>query len=363
MTAASTSPSKPSARLAAGVVAVALLAGLAGGAIGAQLRGGSPATAAASGSCDATVTSSAVLPSLVQVNVTAGGGGGQGSGSVVDASGVILTNDHVIDAAVGGGTITVDLARGQSGVPATIVGHDALTDIAVLRVQAGGLTAISVGRSADLLVGQPVVALGSPLGLTSTVTAGIVSALDRPVTMGSAAAPTILVGAVQTDASVNPGNSGGPLVDCAGRQVGVNSAGASPSLTGRGASAGLNFAIPMDFAMAEVRQILATGSVTHAAIGIVGTSVTAEVAKNTGLPRGVQVQRVVPGGPAASAGVQVGDVITAVGSTPVPTFSDYLAAIQSLAVGDTAHLAVWRLGQTISFSVPVVDGSTLLGDG
>ena len=348
--------------IAVGVV-IALVAALIGGVIGARVSSGtgSLATGATSSVCNASDVSTAVLPSLVEIATTAGRSGSLGSGSIVDASGTIVTNNHVIDAAASkNGSVTVDLARGESNVPATIVGRDPLTDIAVLQVPLRSLSAITIGSSANLVVGQPVVALGSPLGLTSTVTSGIVSALDRTVNVGSADSPSILLGAIQTDASINPGNSGGPLVDCSGRQVGINSAGASPALTGGGGSVGLNFAIPMDFAMAEVSQILALGHVTHASLGIEGISVTDEVAKNTGLPRGVLVTSVVRTGPADAAGVKPEDVITAVGSTPTPTLSDYLVAVQKLPIGSKAVLTIVRQGRTITISVTVVDATTLV---
>jgi putative serine protease PepD len=277
---------------------------------------------------------------------------------VIDNSGDIITNNHVVEIGVGG-TITVDFSRGKAGIPATIVGRDPGTDVAVIKVgsDAGQLKPISIGNSADVVVGQPVVALGAPLGLTDTVTTGVVSARDRAVNVGTASSPSILVGAIQTDASINPGNSGGPLVDCSGRQVGINSAGASPD--GGGGSVGLNFAIPMDFAVAEAKQLISTGSVTHSSIGLVGTTVTDEIAKATGLPRGVYVEQVVPGAPADRAGIKQGDVITKVDGKSVPTLDDYLMAILSKKPGDTVQVTYVRNGSSQTTNVLVVDATNL----
>ncbi|MDQ6771753.1 MAG: trypsin-like peptidase domain-containing protein [Candidatus Dormibacteraeota bacterium] len=348
--------------------AVALVAGLVGGFAGSALRSatspGSPSTPAASSNgsavCNAAQTSATVLPSLVHIAARRGASGGTGSGSVLDTSGHIITNDHVIE--VGdGGSVTVDFSRGRSAVPATIVGRDPLTDVAVIKVggDAGSLRPIAIGSGASLVVGQPVVALGAPLGLTDTVTTGVVSALDRIVNLGTASSPSVLVGAIQTDASVNPGNSGGPLVDCGGRQVGVNSAGASPGVSSRGGSVGLNFAIPMGFAMAEAKQLIATGSVTHSSVGLLGVTVTDEIAAATGLPHGVFVEQVVAEGPAASAGIRPGDVVTRVDNQAVRTFEDYLVAILGRKLGDTVQLTYIRGGASQTAGMRVVDASTL----
>jgi putative serine protease PepD len=280
---------------------------------------------------------------------------------VIDTSGDIITNNHVVELGVGG-TITADFSRGKSNVPATIVGRDPLTDVAVIKVgsDAGQLKPIEIGSSAGVVVGQPVVALGAPLGLTDTVTTGVVSARDRVVNVGTAQSPSVLLGAIQTDASINPGNSGGPLVDCSGHQVGINSAGASPggAETG-GGSVGLNFAIPMDFALAEAKQMISNGSVTHSSIGIVGITVTDEIAKATDLPKGVLVEQVVPGGPAASAGIKPGDVITKVDGKSVPTLDDYLVTILSKKPGDTVQITYVRNGSSQTVNVRVVDARTL----
>ena len=357
--------------IGAGVI-LALAAGLIGGFIGGSM-GSTSATNPSTGSsssgsgrntsasvCEATHVSATVLPSLVEISVKNARSGATGSGSVIDSFGHILTNNHVVELGDNGGTVTVDISRGKSNLPATIVGRDPLTDVAVIKVgsDARSLSPIAIGSSANLLVGQPVVALGSPLGLTDTVTTGVVSALDRVVNVGSSKSPSVLLGAIQTDAAINPGNSGGPLVDCAGKQVGINSAGASPG-NSSGGSVGLNFAIPIDVAMSEASEIITTGQVSHPSIGIIGFSVTDEISKAASLPRGVYVEQTVPRGPAATAGLQAGDVITHVDGHAVPTLDDYLVAIRGKKPGDTVKITYRRNGSDKTVNVQVVDASTL----
>ncbi|GAA0504424.1 hypothetical protein Ade02nite_28500 [Paractinoplanes deccanensis] len=346
-------------RLVAGAAALALLSGITGGLLGAAASGsggdGRPAAAAATagGGCDVTAVAGVVFPSLVTINVRRGAVSGLGSGSVLDQNGNILTNDHVIAPGVGG-TVTVDFARGASEVPATLVGRDPATDLAVVRVDpaAATLTPIAIGDSSALVVGQPVVAAGSPLGLNSTITAGVVSALNRWIDVGQGEEPAALVNAVQTDAAVNQGNSGGPLVDCSGRQVGVNSAGAQPP-EGGGGSIGLNFAIPIDFARSVAQQIIETGRATHPVIGVMSVSVTDEIAKATGLPRGALVEQVVPGFGAARGGLRPGDVITQVGGTAVNGTDQMLVAIRAHRPGDVVDVRYQRGGATRTAQVPV----------
>jgi putative serine protease PepD len=332
-------------RLAAAAAVIALVAGILGGIVGAFLRPGSPNATTAPGpaatACDVTNVAARVLPSIVTINVS-GPAAGTGSGSVLDSQGNILTNNHVIEAAATRGSITVDFARGQSGVPATIVGRDPGTDLAVIRAQrtSGSLTPVQLANSADLVVGQPVVAAGSPLGLSSTITSGIVSALSRYVNVGQGDQPSVLVNAVQTDAAINPGNSGGPLTDCSGRQIGVNSAGAQVPSAGAagGGSIGLNFAIPIDFAKSVANQIIQTGSVTHPTIGVLGVTVTDEISRATGDPRGALVEQVVPGLGAASAGIRPGDVITRVGQSGVNSVDQMIVAVRNHRPGDAVEV-------------------------
>jgi putative serine protease PepD len=315
-----------------------------------------PGAAGGPAFCDAQTVATTVYPSLAEILASGPSGGATGSGSVIDSNGDVLTNDHVV-APGAGGRIVVNLARGPSGIQATIVGRDPLTDVAVVRVpaSAGPFSVIGIGTATTARVGQPVVALGSPLGLSETVTAGILSALDRVVNVPAPDTTYTLLGAIQTDASINPGNSGGPLVDCDGRQIGMNSAGAS--LTG--GNIGLNFAIPIDLAMSEAQEIVATGAVTHPSIGISGVTIAPEVAATTGLPRGVVVDQVVAGSPAATAGIQSRDVITQVSGTPVPTFVDFLLAMRAHKIGDVVAVTLVRSGATRTLQVTVADGTSM----
>jgi putative serine protease PepD len=338
-------------RLIIAAVVLALLSGTIGGFLGARWGSGSdraPVSVDAAANvtgCDVSGVSERVFPSLVTISVQGAGGSGIGSGSVLDRQGNILTNDHVIAAAANGGKITLDFARGASKAPATIVGRDPSTDLAVLHVQPDtvSLTPIAVGDSSAVVVGQPVVAAGSPLGLNGTITAGVVSALSRYVDVGQGSEPSTLVNAVQTDAAINPGNSGGPLTDCSGRQVGVNSAGAQVP-GGGGGSIGLNFAIPMDFARSVADQMIKTGRVTHPGIGVLAVTVTAEMATATGLPRGALVDQVLPGLGAARAGIRAGDVLTKIGGMAINSVDQMLVAVRARKPGDTVTVTYVRDG-------------------
>lgn len=256
--------------------------------------------------CPITTIAEEELPSVVTIAVAGPGGRGTGSGEVIDDAGHVLTNNHVIAAAASQGTVMVIFSDGRNQA-ARIVGRDPQTDLAVLQVpDAEGLRPIRFGSSQGIRVGQQVIALGAPLGLSSTVTAGIVSARDRSVNVPADNGQTaLLVAAIQTDAAINPGNSGGALVDCAGKLVGIPSAGATVPTENGGSSAGnigLGFAIPADFANSIAKELIAHGSVTH---GFFGLSVDTAPSGN-----GLFIVAVTPDGPAAQAGLRAGDVIT-----------------------------------------------------
>lgn len=360
--------------IAAGVI-VALVAGGIGGVIGAALHPGTGGSTTATtttgngngngnggsqpGACDIASVTDRILPSLVTILVTTPSGSGNGSGSVLDDQGDILTNSHVLAPPGTPSTITVNFTRGSSGVPAEVVGRDPLTDLAVIRVQghSGLLHPIAIGSSADLVVGQPVIAAGSPLGLQGTVTSGIVSALSRYVNVGAGDQPGQLVNAVQTDASINPGNSGGPLLDCQGRQIGVNTAGAQVPGTGAGGSIGLNFAIPIDFARSIATELIQHGTATHPQIGVLAVTVTDEMARTTGLHRGALVAQVVPGQGAAQAGLESGDVITGIGGEPVNSVDQMLVEIRDHRAGQTVRVTYVRNGETKSAQVSVTEAT------
>ncbi len=319
-----------------------------------------------------------VLPSVVKLQISMGQGKEEGSGIVLSSDGLILTNNHVVAAASGPSTdpasssqfggqddptfpglpglgspdgqpspfgdgssgqdaqATVSFADGKT-VPFTVVGTDPADDLAVVKAEGvSGLTPITMGSSKDLKVGQNVVAIGSPLGLDGTVTTGIISALDRPVSTGDeSTGQHSVMNAIQTDAAINPGNSGGALVNMNGELVGVNSAiasmGGGPSAQGaQSGSIGLGFAIPSDQAKRIADQLVSNGSVTHAALGV-------QLTQDASGP-GAAVGQVVEGGPAAAAGLPSGVVITKVDDRPIEGAEALVAAVRSKAPGDNVTL-------------------------
>jgi putative serine protease PepD len=343
-----------SGRLVGAAAAFALVAaaigGGVGGAVGYQL-GNDATTGNASTALDApkppvnqtgasTVNGSVeqvaakVLPSVVQIRVSNRSVSGEGSGVVLSADGLILTNNHVVDAAANGGQLTVVLSDGRQ-VDASIVGRDPSSDIAVIKAQGvGNLSPAELGRSDNLVVGQQVVAVGSPLGLSGTVTTGIVSALHRPVRSGGESSDqTTVLDAIQTDAAINPGNSGGPLVDGQGRVIGINSAIAtlSQSQSGQGGSIGLGFAIPIDQARRIADELVKSGQATQAVLGVGITDAQ---------DGGAEVTSVDPSGAAAGAGIKVGDVITKVDDRLIADGDELVAAVRSHAPGDKVTLTV-----------------------
>ncbi|WP_194306712.1 trypsin-like peptidase domain-containing protein, partial [Dietzia sp. SLG310A2-38A2] len=322
----------------AGLVAAMLVSGGLGGWIGATVAGGgdgsrlaSPITSAQpeGQAPDGTVESVAdkVLPSVVSIDVRGQAGRGEGSGVVLAQDGLIITNNHVIAMAATGGQIEVRFNDG-SRAPATVVGTDPATDIAVIRADTDrSLTPIALGSSSTLDEGQAVAAVGSPLGLSGTVTTGIVSALDRPVRAGGAQSDqNTVIDAIQTDAAVNPGNSGGALVNMNGELVGINSAIASLG-SGNSGSIGLGFAIPVDQARRIADQLIKQGFATRAVLGV---SVSDQPDIEGALVRTTEV-----GGPAEQAGIEEGAVITKVGERLIEGGDALVAAIRSRAPGET----------------------------
>ena len=301
--------------------------------------------------CDVRSVADEVLPSVVTISANGATGAGTGSGEVISPDGYILTNNHVISGAANGGNVEVLFSDGRSE-PATIIGRDILTDLAVLKVDpTSDLSPIKVGESSSVHVGQPVVALGAPLGLSGTVTAGIVSALDRMVNVpADNGATAIITAAVQTDASINPGNSGGALVNCQGRLVGVPTAGAAPP-GGGGGSVGLGFAIPVDFAMDIAAELIRHGAISHATFGIDTAPIPPSAASSSGPPQGLFVQTVVPGGPAASAGLQPGDVITKIDGEAATSSVQLETLTLTKKPGDTVAIEHWRAGHTATATV------------
>jgi putative serine protease PepD len=289
-----------------------------------------------------------VLPSVVSLEIRTGDVGETGSGVVIDGSGYILTNNHVISTAATdpSAELTVVFNDGQqSRVPGIIVGRDPLTDLAVLKVDVSNATVAQLGDSAALAVGDPVIAIGSPLGLAGTVTTGIVSAKDRPVRLQGGGSDTdAVIDAVQTDAAVNPGNSGGPLVDASGAVVGINTAIRTLGGDSSG-SIGLGFAIPIAMAKDVAEQIIRSGTVQHSTMGVNARSAT------DGVTDGAQVQNVQDGGPAALAGIAEGDVITKIGDRSIGNSDELVVAVRENPVGATVPVVLIRDGREMTVSV------------
>ncbi len=295
-----------------------------------------------------------------------GGGTATGTGFVIDHAGHILTNAHVVN---GASKIQVTLGRKDTSTPmsAEVVGKDVSTDVAVLKVNAPAneLHPLALGDSSQVNVGDPVVAIGNPFGLDRTVTAGIVSALQRQI---QAPNNFQIDNVIQTDASINPGNSGGPLIDASGRVIGINSQIESQS----GGNVGIGFAVPINTARDDAKQILATGSVQHAYLGISGTDLTPQLAGVLNLPvkTGALVQSVVPSSPADKAGIKGGsatvtidgqrvraggDIITAVDGKTVTSMDDVVNDVAGHKPGDQVTLTLERHGQSQDVSITLAD--------
>jgi putative serine protease PepD len=277
--------------------------------------------------------SALVTPTVVSISVTATGGSGTGSGSIYKSNAstsYIITNNHVIESAATSGTIKVEFTNGDQ-VNATIVGRDPMYDLAVLAIKTGNLPTIAIGDSSKVSVGDPVLAIGSPLGLASTVTSGIVSALNRPVTTGDEGSQSY-VNAIQTDAAINPGNSGGALVDSQGRIIGVNSAIATLSSGGTSGSIGLGFSIPINEAKRVIEEIIETGKSTRPLLGVFFDT------EFTGV--GARILRLSPGEGADKAGIPAGAVIRTIDGVKIPDEVAAIVKIRSYAPGSTITVVV-----------------------
>lgn len=355
-------PKKGRGGLIAGVIggaaAVSLVAGSLGGVIGYLAAennaetpvAAAPIPAAAEAGAEATVPvfagiaelAASVQPAVVQLNVVGDQGEGTGSGFIISDDGYIVTNNHVAGPVGENGTMEIVFSDGSTAT-GTLVGADAGYDLAVVKVERTDLPVLELGSSDAVRVGDVAVAIGSPLGLQGTVTSGIVSALERPVTAGGQESASF-INAIQTDAAINPGNSGGPLVNGAGEVIGVNTAIASMGAAGGpGGSIGLGFAIPIDTAKRVVEEIITTGSSTTPVIGV-------QLDMEFQGP-GAKVAQVTPGSGAAEAGLQDGDVITTVDGDVIAEPTELIVSIRSMAPGDTVDLTVLRDGRTQDFTV------------
>jgi putative serine protease PepD len=357
------------AALLAGALVVGALGGLAGGAgftaVDDLVGGGSSSESSSAGPTSSPVVNQkdvapaadsvesvarSVLPSVVKINVKGQQGEGSGSGIVISSDGEILTNNHVVEVAGQGGEISVNFNDG-SAKKATVVGTDPLTDLAVIKAEGvSGLQPATIGTSTQVDVGENVVAIGSPFGLEATVTSGIVSALNRPVSVGSASADQsgqdTTYPAIQTDAAINPGNSGGPLVDLRGDVIGINSSIRTASSGGldssSGGSIGLGFAIPIEQVWPVVQQLRDGQTPTHARLGV---SVS-DASSTNGLLSGAGIQSVNDGSAGQKAGLKRGDVVTKVDDQVITGSDSLVATIRGYRPGDQVTLTVENGNQT-----------------
>ncbi|MFJ9857655.1 trypsin-like peptidase domain-containing protein [Streptomyces albogriseolus] len=355
--------------LIGGALIIALVSGVAGGVVGVQLErsGGIGAVELPQAGVEApdrdpdsvAGIAAQALPSVVTLHVSGGGRAGTGTGFVLDDRGHILTNDHVVGPAGENGDITVTFHSGDTA-EATVVGRDSGYDLAVVRVKGvRGLTPLPLGNSDNVQVGDPVVAIGAPFDLAGTVTSGIISARERPITAGGEkgdGSDVSYVDALQTDAPINPGNSGGPLLDGKGRVIGINSAirsadgGLDPE-GGQSGSIGLGFAIPINQGKRVAEELIETGKATHPVIGITldmeysgdGARVAAE-GSDGGPP-------VSTGGPGAKAGIRPGDVITEVDGRPVHSGEELIVKTRAHRPGDRLELTLERDGEERTVSL------------
>ncbi|AYF98678.1 S1C family serine protease [Protaetiibacter intestinalis] len=407
--AASATPPAPRQRsVAVPVIAAAVVAALLGGGAGAGVAAwaitsqtsqqtaspASPQTITVNNpsSVDAvTAVAAKAAPSVVTISVTAGSSGGTGSGVILSEDGYVLTNTHVVtlDGESADGTIEVTTADGRI-YSATVVGTDPIVDLAVIKLDdASGLTPIEWGDSDALDVGDQVIAIGAPLGLSNTVTDGIVSALDRSIQIASSAVPdsgdtdqtpdqqqnggqgpfdfwnfdqnggssssnsassTISLPVIQTDAAINPGNSGGALLDDEGKLVGINVAIASTgssSGSSQSGSIGVGFSIPASLAKRVSEEIIADGTASH---GLLGASVSTATSEDSDVV-GALIQEVTSGGAAASAGIKAGDVVTEFNGHPITSSTDLTAQVRALAAGSSAELVYQRDGKATTVTV------------
>lgn len=266
---------------------------------------------------------------------------GTGSGFIIDQNGYIVTNNHVVENA---DKLEVSLADGRK-VPATLIGRDPQTDLAVIKISAPNLTVAKLGDSTQLKVGELAVAIGNPMGLefSRTVTAGVISALNRTLQIDDRK-----FNMIQTDAAINYGNSGGPLVNAKGEVIGINTA--KLNVPGKDVE-GMGFAIPISEAKPIIDQLIKNGYISRPRIGIAGVTVTAEDAEKYGLPVGVYVQQVLDGGPAELAGIKPGDVITKFNGVQIKTFEDLQGEMKKYKPKDQVTITVVRNGRSLNMSL------------
>lgn len=278
-----------------------------------------------------------VIPAVVSISVKGATISDTGSGFFLDSNGYVLTNNHVVAAAASSGTITVELSNGTK-YGAKLIGRDSSYDLAVLKIDVATAPTLQLGNSDQVQVGDSVIAIGSPLGLSGTVTSGIISSKNRAVTTGNGSGESSFINAIQTDAAINPGNSGGPLVDATGAVIGVNSAIATLGTSSQSGSIGLGFAIPINQAKKTAEQLIKTGSATYPIMGIsVDTRYT-----ETGALISSEGVGITPAGPADKAGLKVGDVIIEFGGVNIGNSDELIVAIRSKNIGDRVKIKYIR---------------------
>ena len=288
-----------------------------------------------------------LIPAVVSITVNGSGGSGTGSGFFLDSDGYILTNNHVVESAANSGRIIVETSDGKK-YPAKLIGRDNSYDLAVLKINVQAAPTLQLGNSDQVLVGDAVIAIGSPLGLSGTVTAGIISSKNRAVTTGNGFGESSFINALQTDAAINPGNSGGPLVDLTGAVIGVNSAIATLGVSSRAGSIGLGFAIPINQAKKTAEQLIDTGFSTYPIMGIsVDTQFT-----GTGALISSESTGITPGGPADKAGLRKGDIIISLDGTEIENSDELIVVIRSKNIGDKVKVKFKR--NSITREVDVV---------
>ena len=341
------------------VILIAILAGSVGGFLGVNASGGDLFHRVQLVSSTSTIQrapdsvagiAQRVLPSVVSISTRTLSGGGTGSGFIIDSSGYILTNNHVIsEAAQSGGSIQVSLNDGTF-YRAKVIGRDASYDLAVLKITANGLKALQFGDSDAIAVGDAVIAIGSPLGLSGTVTTGIISAKNRAVTAGESSNESSFINALQTDAAINPGNSGGPLVDATGAVIGVNSAIASLGTSSQIGSIGLGFAIPINQARKTADQLIKNGVATYP---VVGVSLNMNYPEN-GAQISTSGRGILAGSPAEKAGLRGGDVIIEIDGKEIYSPEELIVAVRAKNVGDRVTLGFLRDGVKKSVSLTLI---------
>ncbi|WP_239330978.1 S1C family serine protease [Frankia sp. CiP3] len=359
-------------RLVAAAIAIALVSAGVGGGVGALVAGGNstPTVVSSSGllrstsgagtspAASGTVSAAAqtILPSVVTIAATSRNQASTGSGVIIRQDGYILTNNHVVSDAAQGGSLQVTTQDGKE-FNARIIGTDPTSDLAVVKIDATGLRATAFGNSDALAVGELVVAVGSPLGLSGTVTSGIVSAIHRPVRTGDTNVQdsNAVLDAIQTDAPINPGNSGGPLTNSKGELIGINSAIATVGSGSGGfggqqeqqsGNIGVGFAIPSNYAQSIAEELISKGSAVHPYLGVNASTAGASQTDPNGDGTGAKVENLVGNGPAQQAGLQRGDVITKLGDRRITSVDGLIAAVRSQDIGSKVTVTYTRNGQT-----------------